>query len=145
MTGYDKSKTNNVALKQEQAFQKQSLKHPTFSVIIVLIMVVKFSRIKTRKMIKEKTTKVKKLQNCHLQCWKENVKGGHNSPACRLKDKITKGDWATNKAKAKETPKTTKQSLLNTQSNNSKEKVMIVHQHTKAGVQHMSNSTKPNK
>jgi hypothetical protein len=48
-------------------------------------------------------------------------KGGHRSPECRLKDKIPKEEWAINKAKAKETTKTTEQSLLNTQSNNSKE------------------------
>jgi hypothetical protein len=47
-------------------------------------------------------------------------KGGHRSPECRLKDKIPKEEWAINKAKAKETTKSTKQSLLNTQSNNSK-------------------------
>jgi hypothetical protein len=48
-------------------------------------------------------------------------KGGHNSPACHLKHRILKEDWAINKAKAQETTENTENSLLNTQSNNSKE------------------------
>jgi hypothetical protein len=48
-------------------------------------------------------------------------KGGRWSPECRLKEKIPKEDWAINKAKAQETNKNTDPSLLNTQSNNSKE------------------------
>jgi hypothetical protein len=50
-------------------------------------------------------------------------KPGHNSPACRLKDKVPKEEWAINNAKAQEqSTKHTKQSNLNT--NKSKEKKM---------------------
>jgi hypothetical protein len=49
------------------------------------------------------------------------IKGGHRSPECHLKDKISKEDWAINKAKAQEITENPKQSLLNTQSHNSKE------------------------
>jgi hypothetical protein len=73
-------------------------------------------------------------------------KAGHNSPTCHLKDKIPKDDWSINKAKAQ--GQNTKQSHLNT--NKLMEKIChhhttIVHPHTKAGVLHTPNSTKPKK
>jgi hypothetical protein len=57
--------------------------------------------------IKTKKRKKKHLK-CYLQTLKESAiavvkgKGGHKSPACRMKDKIPKDEWAINKANSAE-------------------------------------------